>query len=114
MAVVDLTLRALKENDFLRKKIFVGNLPYQTDESQLREWFVRNGFPAQSVDIAVDRLSGQPRGFGFVEMSEDLAVRCVMACNGQDFLGRTLVINDAQSLTEVKLAPRTRLVPVHG
>ena len=38
-------------------------------------------------DIAMDRISGQPRGFGFVEMSEDLAVRCVMACNGQDFLG---------------------------
>jgi RNA recognition motif-containing protein len=45
----------------------------------------------------VDRLYGQPRGFGYVEVREDLAARCVIACNGQDFLGRTLVINDAQA-----------------
>ena len=82
-------------------KIFVGNLPYQADANQLQEWFTANGFPAQSVNIMVDRFYGQPRGFGFVEMSEDLAVRCVMACNGQDFLGRTLVINDADSSLRV-------------
>jgi RNA recognition motif-containing protein len=82
-------------------KIFVGNLPYQANANQLQEWFMTNGFPAQSVSIIVDRFSGQPRGFGFVEMSEELAVRCVMACNGQDFLGRTLVINDAQASLRV-------------
>jgi RNA recognition motif-containing protein len=87
--------RAAKE--LLLHKIFVGNLPYQANASQLQEWFMTNGFPAQSVSIIVDRFSGQPRGFGFVEMSEELAVRCVMACNGQDFLGRTLVINDAHA-----------------
>ena len=57
-------------------KIFVGNLPYQADEHQLQEWFSGNGFPALSVNIVVDRISGQPRGFGFVEVSEDIAVRC--------------------------------------
>lgn len=88
-------------------KIFVGNLPYQADERQLQEWFSGNGFPAQSVDIVVDRLSGQPRGFGFVEIREDLAVRCVLACNGQDFLGRTLVINNAERLAEGRLTRRT-------
>jgi len=82
------------------KKIFVGNLPYQANEGQLREWFRTNGFPTESVTIRMDRLFGKPRGFGFVEMHEDLARKCVLACNGQDFLGRTLVINEASSLND--------------
>jgi cold-inducible RNA-binding protein len=84
----------------LVKKIFVGNLPLDADEAQLTAWFRRNGFPTEAVSISVDRLSGQPRGFGFVEMSEQLAERCILACNGQDFLGRTLVINEAVPVQE--------------
>jgi len=84
----------------LIKKIFVGNLPYEAKENQLAEWFLANGFPIDSISITVDRLCGQPRGFGFVEMSDKLADRCVRACNGQDFLGRTLIINEASSLSE--------------
>jgi RNA recognition motif-containing protein len=82
------------------KKIFVGNLPYQANSSDLTDWFTQKGFPANSIDLAVDRISGQPRGFGFVEMNAKLAARCVLACNGLDFLGRTLVINDASPLLQ--------------
>ena len=80
------------------KKIFVGNLPYQLNPTDLTEWFTRKGFPATSIDLAMDRISGQPRGFGFIEINENLADRCVLACNGLDFLGRTLVVNDASLL----------------
>lgn len=78
-----------------RKKIFVGNLPYQTAENDLGEWFTKNGFPPSSVEISVDQLTGQPKGFGFIEIEDKLVRRCVLKCNGQDFLGRTLVINEA-------------------
>jgi RNA recognition motif-containing protein len=84
----------------LAKKIFVGNLPLDADEAQLRAWFRRNGFPTEAVSISIDRLSGQPRGFGFVEMSENVAEHCILACNGQDFLGRTLVISEAVAVQE--------------
>ena len=94
-------------------KIFVGNLPYQANEHQLQEWFSANGFPALSVNIVVDRISGQPRGFGFVEISEDIGRRCVLACNGQDFLGRTLVVNNAETLTESRITSRTVLANVY-
>jgi RNA recognition motif-containing protein len=94
-------------------KIFVGNLPYQADEHQLQEWFSVNGFLALSVNIVVDRISGQPRGFGFVEVNEDVAVRCILACNGQDFLGRTLVINNAETLAESRITSRTRLAGIY-
>jgi RNA recognition motif-containing protein len=81
----------------LAKRIFVGNLPYEADETQLRAWFEGAGFPAQTVTIAVDRLSGHPRGFGFIEVSDKHAVRCIRSCNGQEFLGRTLIINEASA-----------------
>jgi RNA recognition motif-containing protein len=82
----------------LHKKIFVGNLPYDAEEIQIKDWFVKNGFPAEGVAIVTDRFSGQPRGFGFVEMREESATRCVLACNGRNFLGRTLIVNDATPL----------------
>jgi RNA recognition motif-containing protein len=92
----------------LAKKIFVGNLPLDTNEAQLTAWFRRNGFPTETVSISVDRLSGQPRGFGFVEMSEQSAQRCILACNGQDFLGRTLVINEAVAVQERRAGPSSK------
>jgi RNA recognition motif-containing protein len=94
----------------LAKKIFVGNLPLDASEAQLTAWFRRNGFPTETVSISVDRLSGQPRGFGFVEMSEQLAQRCIVACNGQDFLGRTLVINQARAVQERRASTASKSV----
>ena len=93
----------------MAKKIFVGNLPYSTNENQLLAWFRRNGFPAEAVDLSVDQLSGHPRGFGFVRMSEQLAKQCVLACNGQDFLGRTLIVNEAKSVQKRSRVARPRL-----
>ena len=92
----------------MAKKIFVGNLPFEASEAQLTAWFRRNGFPTEGVSISVDRLSGQPRGFGFVEMSEQLVRRCILACNGQDFLGRTLVINEALAVQERRAGTSSR------
>jgi RNA recognition motif-containing protein len=93
----------------LAKKIFVSNLPYETDANQLLAWFHRNGFPADGVDLSIDRLSGHPRGFGFVHIDEHLAKRCVTACNGQDFLGRLLIVNEAQPTHERRRTARTRV-----
>lgn len=81
------------------KKLFVGNLPYQASEAELRDWFSQAGFNADSVTIMMDRFSGQPRGFGFAEFgNDDEADRAIAACNGQDFLGRSLVVNEARPM----------------
>jgi RNA recognition motif-containing protein len=90
------------------KRIFVGNLPYEADEDQLLAWFRSNGFPADAANISVDNLSGHPRGFAFVEMNATLAEACVSACNGQDFLGRALIVNPAQPLLERRRTGTTR------
>ena len=76
-------------------KIYVGNLPFSADESQVRELFSQHG-TVESVSIITDRETGRPRGFGFVEMSNAEASRAMQALNGQDFGGRALKINEAQ------------------
>jgi RNA recognition motif-containing protein len=83
------------------KKLFVGNLPYQANETELQDWFSRSGVAPDNVSIIRDRFSGESRGFGFVEIgNDDEAERAVQACNGQDFLGRTLVVNEARPMAE--------------
>jgi cold-inducible RNA-binding protein len=83
------------------KKLFVGNLPYQASETELQSWFTQAGVNADSVSIVRDRFSGEPRGFGFVEIAnDDEAEKAIASCNGQDFLGRTLVVNEARPMTE--------------
>lgn len=82
------------------KKLYVGNLSYQATETQLEDWFARAGVEASSIHIVRDRFSGEPRGFGFVEVSDEQAERAIDACNGREFLGRTLVVNEARPMRE--------------
>lgn len=79
------------------KRLFIGNLPYQASESEIQNWFAQNGINADSVSIIRDRVSGESRGFGFAEINDDTeAERAVQMCNGQSFLGRRLVVNEAR------------------
>jgi cold-inducible RNA-binding protein len=53
-----------------------------------------------TVSLVRDRFSGQPRGFGFVEVPENDADKAITACNGQEFRGRALVVNEARPMAE--------------
>lgn len=82
------------------KKLYVGNLPFTTDDNQLRELFSTKG-AVSSASVVMDRETGRSRGFGFVEMSNDgEADAAVTALNGQSFGGRALVVNEARPKTE--------------
>lgn len=77
-------------------KVFVGGLPYATSESQLEGLFSPHG-TVQSVQIVTDRLTGQSRGFGFVEMgSAEEASQAITALNGTQLDGRTLKVDEAK------------------
>jgi len=79
----------------MAKKIYVGNLSYNTYEASLRELFQTYGEVA-SVKIITDRDSGNSKGFGFVEMSSDDEARAAIAgMNGRDVDGRQLKVNEA-------------------
>jgi RNA recognition motif-containing protein len=77
------------------KKLYVGNLSYNTYEDNLRQAFQAYGTVA-SAKIITDRDSGRSKGFGFVEMGSDDEARAAIAgMNGQDLDGRTLKVNEA-------------------
>jgi len=89
------------------KKLYVGNVSYQATEDELNRWFAEAGFTVDSVSLIRDRYSGEPRGFGFVEMSnDDEADKAVQTMNGKDFLGRNLVVNEARPMREGGGGPR--------
>ena len=77
------------------KKLYVGNLSYNTTEDTLRNHFA--GFGAvTSVKIIVDRETGNSKGFGFIEMgSDDEATAAIAGTNGREFEGRQLRVNEA-------------------
>ena len=77
------------------KKIYVGNLSVSATEAMLRSLFEIYG-PVERVTIVTDRDTGQPRGFGFVEMSNYAeALKAIGALNRSDLEGRTLTVNEA-------------------
>jgi RNA recognition motif-containing protein len=79
------------------KKLYVGNLPFQATEEDIGNWFGQAGVTPANITLVRDRFSGQPRGFGFVEVNNDEdAGRAVEALNGHDFMGRNVVVNEAR------------------
>ena len=77
------------------QKIYVGNLPFQATEAEVRQMFAAHG-EVVSVALPTDRETGRPRGFGFVEMSNEDATKAIAALNGKDFGGRALNVNEAR------------------
>ena len=78
------------------KKLYVGNLSFQTTGPQLQELFGSYGTVA-SVAIITDRATGQSKGFGFVEMSSDGEAQAAIAgLDGKDMGGRALKVNEAK------------------
>ena len=78
------------------KNIFVGNLSFGTTEQDLRSLFEAYG-AVDRVNIVTDRDSGQPRGFAFVEMANDVeGNNAIAALNGREVGGRDLNVNEAR------------------
>jgi RNA recognition motif-containing protein len=81
------------------KKLFVGNLPYTANETDVQNFFADQGINVDSVTVMRDRFTGQARGFGFVEIGDDAAaIQAAEACHGRDLMGRTLVVNEARPM----------------
>jgi cold-inducible RNA-binding protein len=78
------------------KKLYVGNLTYNVNESDLEALFSQFG-AVQSAQIIVDRDTNRSKGFGFVEMGSDAeAHAAIQGLNGQDHDGRNLTVNEAK------------------
>ncbi len=80
----------------MNTKLYVGNLSYETTEQDLRDMFSKAG-TIRSVTIPSDRMTGQPRGFAFVEMETAAeALVAIKTCNEQTLVGRQIKVNEAK------------------
>lgn len=90
----------------MAKKLYVGGLPYETTEGELKSLFEQAG-TVESVAIISDRMSGRSKGFGFVEMATDEeAQSAIEKLNGKELGGRTLVVNEARPMEKRERPPR--------
>jgi len=82
----------------MSKKVFIGNVPFQAQDEDLRGWFAENSIFPAGVAIVKHRVTGKSRGFGFADFqrSED-AEAAVNALNGAELLGRRLMLSLAHS-----------------
>jgi RNA recognition motif-containing protein len=84
------------QESFMNTKLYVGNLPYETTESDLQALFEPAG-QVSSVNLVRDRSTGQARGFAFVEMSDvEGAQRAIADINQHELGGRSLTVNEAK------------------
>ncbi len=82
------------------RKLYVGNLSYQTTEDDLKNMFGQCGTVA-SCQLIIDRFTSKSRGFGFIEMSTDEeAKKAIAELNGKDVDGRALTVNEARPREE--------------
>jgi RNA recognition motif-containing protein len=82
----------------MAKKIYVGNLSFQTTETDLNNMFGAIG-QVESVQIITDRDTGRSKGFGFVQMADDSAAeKAIAQLNGQEIGGRKLTVNEARPM----------------
>ena len=78
----------------MKKKLYVGNLSFETTENDLKDLFNQAG-SVETVRIITDRDTGRSKGFGFVEMQQG-GDKAIAEMNGKDFKGRSLTVNEAR------------------
>ena len=79
-------------------KLFVGGIPYRTTDEELRQLFSQAG-AVVSVFVPMDRETGRPRGFAFVEMADDAAAEAAITMfNGTEVGGRRIAVNKARPM----------------
>ena len=84
----------------MAKRIYVGNLPYQAAEAELRQLFEQFG-QVSSATIIMDRQTGKSKGFAFIEMDvETEADEAIQKLNGSEYGGRKIVVNEARPRTD--------------
>src|SRR5881392_1231487 len=89
----------------MAKKMFVGNLSFQTSENDLNDLFGQFG-EVESVSIITDRDTGRSKGFGFVAMGDESAEKAISQLNGTELNGRALTVNEARPMVKKDFGAR--------
>jgi cold-inducible RNA-binding protein len=92
--------RSIENKVIMSARLFVGNLSFNTTQTQLQELFGAHGAVVEA-DVVMDKFSGRPRGFGFVTMeTKEAADAAIQALNGKEIDGRALTVNEARPREE--------------
>src|SRR6185436_6159119 len=84
----------------MSKRLYVGNLAYHSTEDSVRGAFQKAGVEPITVQVMTDRMTGQSRGFGFVDVAGDTEAQAAIdALHGKDLDGRPLTVNEARERT---------------
>ena len=84
----------------MAKKLYVGGLPYSTNDTELKDAFSQAGAVSSAV-VIMDKMTGRSKGFGFVEYASDEdALKAIDMFNGKDFGGRNITVNEARPLED--------------
>jgi RNA recognition motif-containing protein len=84
----------------MNTKLYVGNLPFKITENDLQDLFAQHGAVTEA-NLMMDKVSGRPRGFGFVTMAtREAAEAAIQALHGKEWEGRTLTVNEARPREE--------------
>ena len=89
----------------MAKKIFVGNLSFQTSENDLNDLFAQFG-EVESASIITDRDTGRSKGFGFVAMGDESAEKAISQLSGKEVNGRALTVNEAKPMVKKDFGQR--------
>lgn len=83
----------------MAQRLFIGNIPHSVTDAGLNDFIIAAGFKVASAVVIRDKMTGQSRGFGFVELAEgeDFS-RAVAGLNGQTLEGRKLTVNEARPM----------------
>jgi RNA recognition motif-containing protein len=96
------------------RKLFVGNLAFETSDDDLKTMFSAAG-TCEMAAVIKDRMTGRSRGFGFVEMGTDEeAQRAIAELNGKELQGRNISVSEARERSESRGAPRSFTGPGGG
>lgn len=82
-------------------RLYVGNLPFSATEEEIRNMFGEFG-TVEAVELVMDRDTGRPRGFGFVQMDAEGAATAIKKLDGQQMGGRALNVNEARERTATR------------
>lgn len=84
----------------MAKRLYIGSLPYETTDDELRELFSKAG-AVESAQVIVDKFSGRSKGFGFVQMpNDDEATKAIEMYNGSQMGTRKIIVNEARPMGE--------------
>ncbi len=84
----------------MAKKLYVGGLPYSTNDAELKDAFSKAGAVSSAV-VIMDKMTGRSKGFGFVEFASDEdATKAIDMFNGKDFGGRSITVNEARPMED--------------